>query len=90
MSESELNNFIINYIDKKERESKDKNFIRYTFYDLRVKNNLSEKEVDKLLKVSRDYFQNKGYNVYFTGAKYEYKNANMLVQDNELMIAVKN
>ena len=37
MSESELNNFIINYIDKKERESKDKNFIRYTFYDLRVK-----------------------------------------------------
>ena len=90
MSESELNNFIINYIDKKEKESKDKNFIRYTFYDLRVKNNLSEKEVDELLKVSRDYFQNKGYNVYFTGTKYEYKNANMLVQDNELMIAVKN
>lgn len=89
MSKNELNSFIISYIGKKEKESKDKNFIRYTFYDLRVKNNLSEKEVDELLKVSRDYFQNRGYDVYFTGAKYEYKNANMLVQDNELMIAVK-
>lgn len=58
MSKNELNSFIISYIGKKEKESKDKNFIRYTFYDLRVKNNLSEKEVDELLKVSRDYFQN--------------------------------
>jgi hypothetical protein len=27
--------------------------------------------------------------VYFTGARFEYKNAKMKVQDNELMIAVK-
>lgn len=89
MSNDDFNSFIISYICKKERESKDKNFIRYTFYELRVKNNLSEKEVDEFLRVSRDYYQNNGYDVYFTGAKYEYKNANMLVQDNELMIAVK-
>lgn len=35
--------FVINYINKKIQESEDENFIRYTFYELRVKNNLSEK-----------------------------------------------
>lgn len=34
-------NFVISYINKKIEESKDKNYIRYTFYELRVKNNLS-------------------------------------------------
>ena len=37
--------FVTNYIDKKLNEND--NFIRYTFYELRVKNNLSEEEVDE-------------------------------------------
>ena len=39
--------FVTNYIDKKLNEND--NFIRYTFYELRVKNNLSEEEVDEFL-----------------------------------------
>lgn len=89
MTEKELKYFTINYINKKIEESKDKNFIRYTFYELRVKNNLSESEVEEFLKINKNYFENNGYNVYFTGARFEYKNANMLVQPNELMIAIK-
>lgn len=79
--------FVLEYINKKIKENKD--FIRYTFYELRVKNNLSEEEVDEFLKISRDYFESKGYNVYFTNARFTYKNANRLVQPNELMIAIK-
>ena len=79
--------FITDYIDKKVKENN--NFIRYTFYELRVKNNLSENEVDEFLRINKDYFENKGYNVYFTGAKFEYNNAKITVQDNELMIAIK-
>ena len=56
--------FVTNYIDKKLNEND--NFIRYTFYELRVKNNLSEEEVDEFLRINRDYFENKGYKVYFT------------------------
>lgn len=82
-------NFVIEYINNKIKESKNENFIRYTFYELRVKNNLSEKEVDRFLKINKDYFENKDYKVYFTDAKYTYKGANMTVQPNELMIAVK-
>lgn len=82
-------NFVISYINNKIEESKDKNYIRYTFYELRIKNNLSEKDVDTFLKINKDYFENNGYKVYFTGAKFIYNNANMTVQPNELMIAIK-
>ena len=79
--------FVTEYIDKKINENE--NFIRYTFYELRVKNNLSEEEVDEFLRISRDYFENKGYKVYFTNARFNYQNANRMVQPNELMIAIK-
>ena len=81
--------FVIDYINIKLKESKDENYIRYTFYELRVKNNLSEKDIDRFLEINKNYFENKGYNVYFTGAKFTYKEANMTVQPNELMIAIK-
>ena len=79
--------FVTNYIDKKLNENE--SFIRYTFYELRVKNNLSEEEVDEFLRINRDYFENKGYKVYFTNAKYTYKNEDKIVEPNELMIAIK-
>ena len=82
--------FVIKYIDNKLREVENPNFIRYTFYKLRIKNNLTEEEIDRFLKINKDYFENKGYEVFFTGAKFIYKDMALTVQDNELMIAVKN
>lgn len=79
--------FVTNYIDKKLNENE--SFIRYTFYELRVKNNLSEEEVDEFLRINRDYFENKGYKVYFTNAEYEYKNERKKVESNEFLIAFK-
>ena len=79
--------FVTDYIDKKLKENE--NFIRYTFYEIRVKNNLSEEDVYEFLRINRDYFENKGYKVYFTNARFTYQNANRLVQPNELMIAIK-
>lgn len=87
MTEKELDYFTINYINKKLEENE--KYIRYTFYELRVKNNLTEKEIDKFLKINKDYFENKNYQVYFTGARFVYQNANRMVQSNELMIAIK-
>ena len=76
----DLKQFIIELISTKEEQ---------TFYELRVKYNLTEQETNEVLKISKDYFQNKGYKVYFTGERFEYQNANRMVQDNELMIAIK-
>lgn len=79
--------FIINYIAKKEKENPE--FIRYSYYELKIKSNLNDEEIDKFLRVNRDYFENHGYKVYFTNARYEYNGAFQNVQPNELMIAFK-
>ena len=88
-SEKMTDEFVIKYIDRKLQESEDENFIRYTFYELRVKNNLKESDLDRFFTINKNYFENNGYNVYFTGAKLKYKNKNITVQPNELMIAIK-
>ena len=73
----------------KDKINSNPNYIRYTFYELRVKYNLSEEDADRFLFLIRIKLENEGYNVYFTRAKFEYNNARMIVQDNELMIAIK-
>ena len=87
MTEKELKSFVINFIELKENENE--NYIRYSYYELKVKYNLNEKEIDEVLRISRDYFENKGYKVYFTNAEFEYQNARRKVESNELMIAIK-
>ena len=87
MTEKQLKAFIINLIDQKEQQNE--NFIRYSFFELKVENGLTEKEIDEVLRVRRDYFENKGYKVYFTNAEYEYKNERKKVESNEFLIAFK-
>ena len=79
--------FIIDYIAKKEKENPE--FIRYSYYELKIKSNLNDEEIDKFSRVNRDYSENHGYKVYFTNARYEYNGAFQNVQPNELMIAFK-
>ena len=87
MTETDLKKFTIRLIENKEKEKE--KYIRYSYYELKVKNNLSEKEIDEILRISRDYFENKGYKVYFTNAEFEYQNAKRKVEINEYMIAFK-
>ena len=87
MTEKELKQFTKELIESKEIENT--NYIRYSYYELKVKDNLTEKEIDYVLKSSRDYFENKGYKVYFTNAEFEYQNAKRKVEINEYMIAFK-
>ena len=56
LNDKELKAFTFYYIDKKEKESIGKDFIEYPYYELRVKYGLNEKEIDVVLRISRDYF----------------------------------
>lgn len=82
---------IINLIEITLEEKMRKNpyFIRYSFFEVRVKHNLSEEETDRFLERLRIRLENDEYKVYLKDAKFVYKNANMTVQPNELLIAVK-
>ena len=70
--------------------AENKNFIRFTFYELRVKHNLSEEDTNEFLRLAMIYLENKGYEVYIGNSRYTYNNANQNVQPNELLIAFKN
>ena len=80
--------FVTDYLNMKMAENK--NFIRFTFYELRIKHNLSEEDTEEFLKLSMTYLENKDYEVYIGNSRYRYKDANKNVQPNELLIAFKN
>ena len=82
---------IINLIEitLEEKMNENDEFIKYTFYELRVKFNLSEQETERFLELIRKKLLNENYQVYFTGAKFEYKEEKITVGNNELMVAVK-
>ena len=83
---------IIKIIEKtlEEKMYKDDEYIRYTFYELRVKYNLSDEDTDRFLVLIRMKLLNENYQVYFTGDKFEYKEEKMTVGNNELIVAIKN
>lgn len=87
MNEKELDKFTLNLINKKLEENSE--FIRYTFYELKVKNNLTDEEMNNVLQISKMFLKNRKYRVYFTDEKFEYQNAIRKVQSNEMLIAIK-
>ena len=48
-------------INKKIAENEE--FVRYTFFELKVRHNLSEDEIDEVLRLARNKFENLGYRV---------------------------
>lgn len=53
MTETELKRFTISLIKSKEKENED--YIRYSYYELKVKDNLSEEEIDEVLRISKRF-----------------------------------
>ena len=83
MTMQDITDFLDNKIKKNENE------IVVTFYEIRIKNNLSEAQTDDFLALCKTRLENMGYQVFFTGAKFAFQNANRTVQPNQLMIAIK-
>lgn len=79
------------YVDKyiKSKINEQGDFLKFSFYELRVKENLSNDDTDDFLEMAKWKLENLGYDVYFTGAKYPYNGNRYLVEDNELLIAIK-
>ena len=87
MNDQSIINLIEITLEEKMNENDD--FLKYTFYELRVKYNLSEQETYRFLELIRMKLLNENYQVYFTDAKFEYKEQKITVGNNELIVAVK-
>ena len=70
--------------------SKNNEFIKYTYYELRIRKNLSEDDMYSSISLVNTRLRNLGYTTYKTGQKYFYDYKEQIVKDNELLVAIKN
>ena len=87
MTEKDIINLIEQTLDNK--FTKDINFIKYTFYELRVKLNMSELELYHFLRLIKIKLENLGYKVYNTGDTYIIRGNKNIVKENQLLVAIK-
>ena len=80
--------FVDNYLNSKLAENKE--IIRFSFYEVRMKLNLSEEDSIIFLQLIAQKLMNTGYLVYKTGETYTYKGKTQEILDNELLVAIKN
>lgn len=85
--EQELMKLIDQLISTKIKE--DENYLRFSFYEVRVKGKVEESEEKRFLELAKTKLNNMGYNVYLENDEFIYNDANMRVQPNELLIAIK-
>lgn len=78
-------------IDKlvEEKLEIDDKFLRFTFYEVMVKNKVSNQQEDEFLNLAKNKLNNMRYTVYFQEQQFIYNEARMKVQPNELLIAIK-
>ena len=64
-------------------------YVRYSYFELRVKYNLSDEDAKIFVKLARNKLENLGYKVYLQGERFVFENANRIVDTNEYLIAIK-
>lgn len=79
--------YITEYIDKK--IYKNDKLITVTFYELRIKEDLSKEDTFIFLKMSKQRLVNLGYKIYETGERFIFEGKEKVVRSNVLFIAVK-
>ncbi|MBR3249682.1 MAG: hypothetical protein IKF97_07360 [Clostridia bacterium] len=79
--------YITNYIDKK--IYKNEKLVTVTFYELRIKEDLSKEDTLIFLKMSKQRLVNLGYTIYETGERYTFDGKEKLVRSNVFYVAVK-
>lgn len=73
-----------------EKRNKNEEKIVFTYYEMRVKQNLSPEELEKVLELITNYLVNNGYNIYREKEEYEYQGRTKKVESNEVLVAIKN
>ncbi len=83
MTIDELDKYINNKIDKEGK------FLIFTYYEIRVKMNLTKEEAMVVIDLIKRKLTNNNYSVLFPGDIY-YKNSQQVrVKENELLVAIK-
>lgn len=77
---------ITEFIDKKIEQ--DANKVIVSYFELKVKNNLTDEKLLSTEHLIATRLSNMGYKVYRTGQKYYYNKKEYIVETNELLVAI--
>ena len=76
-----------------EKKINNQNYIRYSFYEINVKYpkeyGIEKQDLGMFLQHLRKRLKEENYHIYTEGQKFEYDNAKITVQSNEVLVAVK-
>lgn len=75
------------YLENKLKSNANK--IICSYYEVKFELKISVKHENTFLIIARDKFQEYGYDVYFTNAKYKYNDKINIVESNEMIVAIK-
>lgn len=75
------------YLENKLKQNQD--YVIFTFYELRVKLNLSSEETLNFLHLVSTKLQNNNYRIYQLDQEYIYEGQRKKVEDNQLLVAIK-
>lgn len=75
------------YLENKLKQNE--NYIVFTYYELRVKLNLSSEETLNFLHLVSTKLQNNNYNIYQLDQEYIYEGQKKKVEQNQLLVAIK-
>ena len=76
-----------------EKKISNQNYIRYSFYEINVKYpkeyGILKQDLGMFLQHLRKRLKEENYHIYTEGQKFEYDNAKITVQSNEVLVAIK-
>ena len=79
----EIDKIINEKIEENEEE------IVFSFFELRIKENLNKEETSNFLVLAKTKLENLNYLVYKTGQSYLYNGEERIVEENQLLVALK-
>ena len=88
MKSEDLFKFVENFVNVKITKNND--IVKFSYFEIKIKMNMDEEDIDRFLKCSKIISEDQGYQVYQLGEKYNFEGEQRKVEDNEFLVAIPN
>ena len=88
MKSEDLFKFVENFVNVKITKNND--IVKFSYFEIKIKMNMDEEDIDRFLKCSKIILEEQGYQVYQLGEKYNFEGEQRKVEDNEFLVAIPN
>ena len=71
MKSEDLFKFVENFVNVKITKNND--IVKFSYFEIKIKMNMDEEDIDRFLKCSKIILEDQGYQVYQLGEKYNFE-----------------